>query len=106
MPQGETLSLEGGAKLVLANESGDGREEGSKRHQKEENANKKAKPGESQGEGGKDEAGTEQAAQRLKKVGNAAALQIEQRAQEAKAKEEATLEEPFRARVTEVELQA
>ena len=56
--------------------------------------------------GGKDEAGMEQEAQRLKEVGNVAALQIEQRAQEAKARAEATLEEPFRARVKEVELQA
>ena len=85
---------------------GGGHEEGIKRLQKEENNNKKAKLGESKGEGGKDEASMEHEAQRLKEVGNAAALQVEQRAQEAKARAEATLEELICARVKEVEVQA
>ena len=44
--------------------------------------------------------------QALAAVGDVAAQQVEQRAAEAKAKAEASLEEPLRGRVAEVELQA
>ena len=106
MPRGETMPLEGGAKLVLAKTGGEGNVERRKRPKKDEQANKEAKEGGSKGEGEQGEAGMEKEAQRLKEVGNAAAMQIVQRSQEAKTRAEATLEEPFRARVLEVELQA
>jgi hypothetical protein len=82
MPRGETMVLEEGVKLVLVKTVGEGNGKGKKRPKKEGKEDKATKEGGSKGGGEECEAGMEQEAQRLKEVGNAAAMQIEQRAQE------------------------